>query len=89
MLRDISHPRQRLIPTLLHDLQIPHLDATHGEIRNFELDSDGCALVVYLGVTFHGRETEMRAHEEFAPAAELFNFPDKGGFIGGVGHGAG
>jgi hypothetical protein len=31
----------------------------------------------------------MRAHEEFAPAAELFNFPDKGGFIGGVGHGAG
>ena len=25
VLGDVSHPRQRLVPTLFHDLEIPHL----------------------------------------------------------------
>ena len=45
VLRDVPHPRERLVPALLHDLEVPDLDAGHGEVRDLELDRDGCTLV--------------------------------------------
>jgi hypothetical protein len=40
-LRDIPHPGQGLIATLLYDLEIPDLDAGDGEVWDLEFDGDG------------------------------------------------
>jgi hypothetical protein len=40
ILRNIPHPGQGLIPTLLDDLEVPDLDARHGEVWDFEFDGD-------------------------------------------------
>lgn len=50
VLGDVAHPRQRLVARLLNDLQVPDLDARHGEIRDLELDADrGPALGLLTG----------------------------------------
>ena len=41
-----------------------------------------------LVVAFHRRETQLRAHEELLAAAELFDLPDDGAFLGRVVHAA-
>lgn len=46
--RNAPNPRQRLIPTLLHDLEVPHLNPTHGKVGNLKLDRDGRAFVDFL-----------------------------------------
>ena len=40
ILGDISYPWQRLVTALLNYLQITHLNAGYGEIRNLEFDGD-------------------------------------------------
>jgi hypothetical protein len=45
---DAPNPRQSLIPTLLHNLKVPHLNPTHREVRNLKLDRDRSAFVDFL-----------------------------------------
>lgn len=44
----IPHPRQGLIPALLHNLQVADLDTGYREVGNLKLDADGCALLRVL-----------------------------------------
>ena len=51
VLRDVAHPWQRLVAALLHDLEIPHLDARDREIGDLEFDRD--RLLGHLVVQVH------------------------------------
>jgi hypothetical protein len=40
VLRDVAHPGQSLVATLLYNLQITHLNPRHSEIWYLKFDSD-------------------------------------------------
>ena len=48
VLRDVPYPRQSLVAALLHDLEVPHLDAGYRKVRYLELDGDGCTFLDVL-----------------------------------------
>ena len=84
VLRDVAHPGHRLIPTLLDNLEVAHLDAGNGEVRNFELDLDGNAQVLVSLLVHNTREAEGGTHMELFAARELLDDPDHGRFVGNV-----
>ena len=45
---DVAHPRQRFVSTLLHNLQISHLQSRGRVIRDFKVHCDGTHLVIVL-----------------------------------------
>lgn len=45
---DVAHPRQRFVSTLLHNLQISHLQSRGSVIRDFKVHRDGTHLVIVL-----------------------------------------
>ena len=45
VLRNVSNPRESLIPALLDNLEVSHLDARYREVRDLELHRDRRALV--------------------------------------------
>lgn len=45
---DVAHPRQRLVSTLLHNLQISHLQSRGSVIRDLKVHRDGTHLVIVL-----------------------------------------
>lgn len=40
ILRNVPHPWQRLIPALLYNLEVPHLDPGYSEVWDFVFDGD-------------------------------------------------
>lgn len=54
VLRDVAYPGQGLVPALLHNLEVPDLDARDGKVRDLELDGDWRALLLRLCVCFGG-----------------------------------
>ena len=76
VLRDVSHPRERLVPALLDNLEIPDLDTTGCKVRDLVLDANRRPLVGIL-VADTG-ESKMAAHHVFLAACELLDFPNKG-----------
>ena len=97
---DISHPRQRLISALLHDLQVAYLQSRSGVVGNLEVHRNGPHLVVvlllhinsrwhaYSIVTLHRGQTEVRAHVVLAHAVELLDLPQQTVLVGDVRHGS-
>lgn len=72
----VSHPRECLVATLLHDFQVSDLNAADCEVGNLELNLDW-HLGVFLSLfTFNAWESELCSHQELFPAWELLNAPD-------------
>ena len=57
ILCNISYPRKRLVSTFLHNLQIANLDAWYCEIRNLELNRDGCP---FLEILFYDIDEQFK-----------------------------
>lgn len=59
---DVADPREGLVVAALDDLEIPHLDARDGKVRNLELDADGRTILRCLLCCchYHSREKKRK-----------------------------
>mmetsp|Transcript_20563 Transcript_20563/g.44645 ORF Transcript_20563/g.44645 Transcript_20563/m.44645 type:complete len:217 (+) Transcript_20563:228-878(+) len=99
MCRNISNPRQRLIPTFLNNLQIPHLNPRHGKVRDLKLDSNrllprhvhpgttstATTLIIRL-LSANARQAKVRPHQILSSTMELLNRPNHAILIGQIRH---
>lgn len=88
VLRNVAHPRHRLITTLLDNLEVAHLNAGNGEVGDFKLDLDRNAQIFFSLLVNNTREAERGTHMELFATRELLDDPDHGGLVGHVLHNA-
>jgi hypothetical protein len=68
----VSHPRQRLVATLLDDLEVPHLYPRHRKVGNLEFDRyRGFLLYVLFWEGFTCQEATVTGHRRDVPLLTL------------------
>lgn len=78
----VPNPRKGLVPALLDDLQVTHLDPRSREIRNLELDLYG--RLSFQILAFNTWKTKVGSHQVFLAARERLDAPDDGTLLRGV-----
>lgn len=76
VLGNVSNPRQGLVATLLHDLEVSHLDATDGEVGDLKLELDRNVGVFLPLLVLNRWEPKCGSHHVLFPPRELLDAPD-------------
>jgi hypothetical protein len=71
VLGQVPHPWERFVPTLVHDLEIAHLEARHSKVRNLKLYIDWILLVFIAVWRFYCGQFELSIHHVL-PFVKLF-----------------
>ena len=78
ILSDVTYPWECLVATLLHNLEIAHLNSRDCEVGNLKLDLDGHTTVLLALFRFDRWESELSAHQELFAAGKLLDAPNHG-----------